>query len=141
MILYLDSSAIVKRYIAEYGSELVNGWINEAEVAAIGIIARVEVSAAIAKARRMKLVLPEAAEKALDLFHAEWPTFYRLPVNEAILSLADDLAFAQDLRGYDATHLACAVVWQDAMNEGITLATFDAQLRQAAIKLQLAVLP
>ena len=65
MILYMDASALVKRYIAENSSERVNGWIGAAEMVVTGLITRVEVAAAIARAQRMKIIAPEEAAAAL----------------------------------------------------------------------------
>ena len=53
MILYLDASALVKRYIAEHASEQVNAWIGEADIIVTTLITRVEVASAIAGAQRM----------------------------------------------------------------------------------------
>lgn len=45
------------------------------------------------------------------------------------------------MRGYDATHLACALIWQEALGLPVTLATFDARLIQAARQIKMAHLP
>ena len=47
MILYLDASALVKRYVAEPGSTEVNDAIATAEVIGTAIISRAEVAAAL----------------------------------------------------------------------------------------------
>ena len=54
---------------------------------------------------------------------------------------ADDLAWQYGLRGYDAMHLAAALLWQDGLEESVTLATFDRQLWQAGRQSGLAVFP
>ena len=43
MILYLDASAIVKRYIDELGSEDVVQWIGDADLVGTSLIARADV--------------------------------------------------------------------------------------------------
>ncbi len=50
MILYLDASALVKRYVAEAGSAEVDALIGDANVIGTSVISRAEVSAALAKA-------------------------------------------------------------------------------------------
>jgi hypothetical protein len=45
--------------------------------------------------------------------------------------LADTLAWEYGLRAYDAVHLASALPWQAAINEPVTLATFDRQMWHA----------
>lgn len=48
------------------------------------------------------------------------------------MARADQLARELGLRGYDAVHLASALVWQDGMGEQTTVATFDHRLWRAA---------
>ncbi len=55
MILYLDSSALVKRYIAERGSKNTAELTARAELVATSLISRAEVAAAFAKAVRIGL--------------------------------------------------------------------------------------
>jgi uncharacterized protein len=53
MILYLDTSALVKRYLVEEGTADVVYWIGQARPASTGLITRAEMGAAITKAVRM----------------------------------------------------------------------------------------
>jgi hypothetical protein len=141
MILYLDASALVKRYIAENESEQVNSWIANAEIVVTGLISRVEVAAAIARAQRMKLITSEDAAAALRVFRSEWESFNRLPITENTVIRGDILAGEHNLRAYDATHLACALIWQETSGLPVTLATFDQQLLDAATQTKMDVLP
>ena len=50
MILYLDASALVKRYVAELGSPEVSAAISQAQVTGTVLLSRAEVEAALAKA-------------------------------------------------------------------------------------------
>lgn len=141
MILYLDASALVKRYIAENESERVNAWIGSADMVVTGLITRVEVAAAIARVQRMKMIVSEEAVAALRLFRSEWESFHRLPITENTVVRGDLLACEHNLRGYDAIHLACALIWQEALGLPVTLATFDMQLMQAAKDVRMDFLP
>ena len=141
MILYLDASALVKRYIQENASQDVNAWIEAADMAVTGLITRVEVAAAIARASRMKLITPDETLATLRQFRSEWESFHRLPVNENTVVRGDILAVEHNLRGYDAAHLACALIWQETLGVPVTLASFDGQLIEAAREVQMAYLP
>jgi len=132
MILYLDSSALVKFYLEERGSAEVQDVYRNAEQAGTVLIARAEVSASLAKAHRMGLVSEENARKARSLFHKEWPRIIHVAVSETITSRADNLAWAHALRGYGAVHLAAALLWQESINLPISVATFDTNLWEAA---------
>jgi predicted nucleic acid-binding protein len=141
MILYLDASALVKCYVAERGSDLVQAVLAEAEVAATALISRAEVAAAFGKAVRMRVLPREMAQLGLEAFYSQWPDFVRIQVNETVVARAGALAWEHGLRGYDAVHLAAATGWAEAMNEQVTLATFDVALWQAATRTGLAGCP
>lgn len=132
MIVYLDASALVKRYVAEAGSEAVNALMVGASVVGTAAISHAEVSAALAKAVRMKLLSPEEGASALQVVNSEWESLIRLQLTEVLISRAASLAWDRGLRGYDAVHLAAALFWQDMLGDPITLATYDRQLWEAA---------
>ena len=141
MIVYLDASALVKRYVAEAGSTEVGDLIATAAVVGTAVISRAEVSAALAKAVRMGVLQREEGEAALQVFRVEWPNLVRLQLTEVIAAQADVLAWTHGLRGYDAVHLAAARFWQASLGETVTLAAFDRQLWEAGPRIGLAVWP
>lgn len=132
MIVYLDASALIKRYVAETGSAAVGKLIDQAEALGTSVISRAEVSAAFAKAVRLKFVTRDAAASAMKQFAADWPHFIRLQLTETLVARAASLAWEQGLRGYDAVHLATALVWHETLGQPVFVATFDRQLWQGA---------
>lgn len=132
MIAYLDASALVKRYVAEAGSQDVEALIVAASAAGTGVVSRAEVAAALARAARMGLVTREAAAEALGAFASDWEHLIRLQLNEPLAARAAALAWEHGLRGYDAVHLASALVWHEALGETVTLATYDRELWRGA---------
>jgi predicted nucleic acid-binding protein len=132
MNLYLDASALVKRYVAEEGSTVVRNAVSRAAFTSTAVISRAEVSAALAKAVRAGILAPAAARACLDAFRRDWPSLLRIQVSEIIVARADALAWKHGLRGYDAVQLACAAAWQDSFGSPITLATYDKPLWLAA---------
>jgi len=141
MIVYLDASVLVKRYIDEDGTAEVNALITEADFNVTNLISRAEVAAAIMRASRMEMIHRKDAMDALEKFSSEWGSFQRLPVNEATIVETENLVTNYDLRGYDAVHLAAAKLWQEATGEPVTLATFDHKLYEAALKVELKTWP
>ena len=132
MIVYLDASALVKRYIAERGSEETIALTADSDVTATSIVSRAEVAAAFAKAVRAGLVKDDVARNAQRRFAGDWPDLARVSLTEAVVERAERLAWEHGLRGYDAVQLASAVTWQESVGEEIVLATFDRQLWEAA---------
>ena len=103
-----------------------------ADVVGTVVLSRAEVAAALAKAQWMKVVPREGAEAALRAFGGEWAALVRIQMTEVLAARAAALAWEHGLRGYDAVHLAAVVFWQDVMGEGVTVATYDRQLWDAA---------
>ena len=132
MIVYLDASALVKRYVAETGSAEVESLIGEAQAIGTAVVSRAEVAAALAKAARVGLVTREAAAKALEAFNADWEHLIRLQLGEPLAARAATLAWEHGLRGYDAVHLAAALVWRETLGETVTVATYDRELWRGA---------
>ncbi|RMF86142.1 MAG: PIN domain-containing protein [Nitrospinota bacterium] len=141
MILYFDASAIVKRYVAEPGSEEVQALLAKAEVVGTGIVSRVEVAATLAQAVRMRALSQKEAAVALDYFSAEWIRFNRLQPTEQVVAQASTLAWEQGLRGYDAVHLACALFWKEMLGKSVCMVTYDRQLWEASRRAGLEVFP
>lgn len=132
MILYLDASALVKRYVAEPGSAEVGEAIAQADIVGTALVSRPEVAAALAKAVRVEALRQEEAAACLQIFREEWLSLMRVQVTEMVATRADTLAWEHGLRGYDAVHLAAASLWQDALGEQVTFSTFDRRLWEAA---------
>lgn len=132
MIVYLDASALVKRYVAEAGSPEVEALIDGARAVGTAVISRAEVAAALARAARLGLITREAGTKALQAFNADWEHLVRLQLGEPLAARAAALAWEHGLRGYDAVHLASALAWSESLGETVAVATYDRELRRGA---------
>jgi len=109
---YLDSSALVKRYVAEAGSI----WLQPIVAPATGYllltsrITTVEVAGALARRRREGSLAPSDYTDALQAFRYDTFTQYRLvEVDASVSDLAGDLVEHHPLRAYDAVQLASAL--------------------------------
>ena len=141
MIVYLDASALVKRYVQEAGSAAVGRLVEGADLVGTAAITRVEMAAALDKAVRVGVLSREEAALALEVFREEWSSLVRIQVTEPLLRRAEGVAWHAGLRGYDATHLAAALFWQEMLGEPVAVATFDRQLWDAARRQGMRVYP
>ena len=132
MILYLDTSALLKRYVVESYSMQVAQLIEEAEVVGSSLLTSVEVATGLAKAARLNWLPRPDAEAAWADFLVDWGFFSRLILTPSVLERAGRYGWGYNLRAYDALHLAAAVTWQENLGIPVTLATFDRHLWLAA---------
>ena len=142
--LYLDTSALLKRYVHEAGSDDVIALMADAEAVVTSHVTRAEVPAAIARAVRRRVLDDDGGRRAHGRFLSEWPDFGRVPVTDALVAHADTLAWEHGLRAYDAIQLAAALSCQETINilgAEMVFATFDRQLRDAAARTGLETWP
>jgi predicted nucleic acid-binding protein len=126
---YLDASAVVKRYAHEVGSEWVKALTNPVHGNTIlsSRLTLAEVAAALAAKQRAPAGLSrQARDRAVNLFLGHCRTEYRLVEVDALTSdLAVRLTQDYRLRGYDAMHLATALLVNRLLRgEGMLPLTF-----------------
>ena len=141
MILYLDTSAFVKRYVREAGTDEVITLVENSVSVGTTSLTRVEMAAALEKTVRQGWIKRKSAWQAWQDFLGHWSSFSRLNISSGVIERASTLAWEYSLRGYDAMHLASALLWQETLDTQITMATFDRDLWQASKKTGLAVWP
>lgn len=129
MRLYLDSSALVKRYVDEEGSDEVEAAMDEARRWETCRIGYVETTRALAR---------YGDEAAFGRFQFEWPSFNVVELDLTVAEDAAELAPVTALRALDAIHLAAALVNAD---RDLTVATWDKRLHRAARDRGLTLLP
>ena len=141
MNLYFDTSALIKRYIHEPGTENVRAWIRTANNMATGLLTRAETTAGLTRLQNRGIITQGDYWQALEQFRLDWSSYHRIAINEELVVRADLLACQHSLRGYDAGHLAAALIWQEALMLPVTLATYDQELASAGRKSGLKTLP
>lgn len=141
MILYLDTSALIKFYVAETGTEEVIQLLNNADYVGSALLTYVEMASALSKAVRMQWIKQNEMEKAWEDFIHHWPSFTRLTITTGVVERAAQLAKQYGLRGYDATHLAAARLWGESLDKQIVVVSFDKELLTGAKSEGLAVWP
>lgn len=125
MVIYLDSSAIVKLVVREAESAALRRFLRRRPTRVSSALARVEV------VRAVRLQGPEAQARA----HAVLARIRLLRIDDDVLSLAAILEPAL-LRSLDAIHLASARVFGAELGGVVT---YDARMRDAAELLGLPV--
>jgi len=132
VILYLDTSAVVKLYAAEPGANAIRQAVAEADDAATSLIAYAEARAAFARKYRTGEIEGDELERIKREFELDWPRFNQLPVEREIVRRAGDLAERFRLKGYDAVHLATADRLCREVRSPLSFACFDSALNTAA---------
>jgi predicted nucleic acid-binding protein len=132
VILFLETSDLVKLYVREKDSEKVRERVRAAEAVATSVLAYAEARAAFARKLREKGITEEAHKAIKGTLDRDWPSYFVMNVSAGTARAAGDLAEKHGLRGFDALHLASAVEIRAAGASGLRFSTADARLRTAA---------
>jgi predicted nucleic acid-binding protein len=144
-VYFLDSSAVVKRYSSETGTNWVRSLVDPATGNQIYLarITRVEVVSAITRKNRSGGLSAADASAAIARLRLHLTNEYAtIDISSTVIDHAMVLAETHALRGYDAIQLAAALeLRDDCLAIGIpvpTLISADADLNTAAISEGLA---
>ena len=141
MILYLDTSALIKKYFKETGSdEIISKW-QEAEGIVTSSVAYAEALTSIYRKKRETKFGNDTLKIILDAFRRDWNSFIRVEVTDDLREWIDKMVSRYPLRGFDAIHLASALIVHDNLPEEFLFACYDKNLLRAAHKTGLKTLP
>lgn len=131
MILALDTSALLARYVPDPNRRLVVDEMRAATVWAASALVRTELLLTLHRLA----VHPDQHEELWRLARADWDAFHVVPMDDALLAAAADLGATYGLRSTDAVHLAAA----DRLPRPVRFITFDRRQIPAAAELGLDV--
>lgn len=129
-MLYLDSSALVKRYVREVGRELVAAAVASDPYVATSILSIVQVHAALAAAVRAGRI-PDMGT-VISAFRNHREQYIMIGIDSRLIEEAAEATERHALRGYDAVQLASALTAYRATSGNMTFGTFDRTLYRAA---------
>jgi len=135
---YFDTSAFVKLFIEESGSDDVATLWDAADVALSSRILVPEVAAALAMAQRTGRLDTDAYQGAVQSCRRFVGALRMVELTSEIAASAAEIAASHALSGADAIHLASAMLLG---NGEVVLATWDRRLHEAATANGLAMLP
>lgn len=141
MILYLDTSALVKLFVPEAHSGTVRAAVTAGSVVATQLLAHVEACSAFARLAEVRgdKSLFQRLRRELDAHWAEWEI---VQVDEMLVRRAGEFCARYRLRGYDSVHLAAAerVHGTSGDHADFRFGVFDGNLARAAKNLGLPLL-
>jgi len=139
VIVYADTSALVKLIVLEAGSKDMLELRPQVTVLATARIAYVELRAALAAMRRDLRLAPAHYRQAKRQLEGLWRNTSPIEIDTDLVTRAGELAERRALRGYDAVHLAA--LERLASSSQCVFACWDAPLRRAARSLRYRLFP
>jgi predicted nucleic acid-binding protein len=132
MVVYLDTSSLVKLYVEEEDSPRIADLVKSSKVTATSLIAYTEARAAFARRFRENAFTPDEYRHLISVFDKDWENYLIVRVTKELVRLAGNLAEKHGLRAFDAIHLSSAVTLRAEISAPLIFSCSDRKLQQAS---------
>ncbi len=131
-MIYLDTSALVKKYVIENGTDRIRALLKNEKRVITSKLTYAEMCASFARKYREGGIEIKHYQKAWGSFINDWETLIRMEVREELFPLIRRLTEVYPLRGADAIHLASALWVEESTRETLTFVASDNNLLNTA---------
>lgn len=139
MILYLGTSSLVKLYVEENYSDIIRGWVEEAEIVATCRLAYTEVISALELRLKQGDLSKNDYELIVKRFSQDWLHYATVDFDERE---AGFFVNKYGLRHFDAIHLSAAkLILKERNDVSLFFSSANEDLCKAASAEGLKVLP
>jgi predicted nucleic acid-binding protein len=132
MVVYLDTSSLVKLYVREEDSPKVADLVRTSKATATSLIAYTEARAAFARRFREKAFTSGEYEHLVSAFDKDWDNYLIVRVTRKLVRFAGELAEKHGLRAFDAIHLSSALTLDQELSTPIIFSSSDRRLQKAS---------
>ena len=140
MIVYLDTSSLVKLYVKEVDSERIRNFAHDAAAVSTSKIAYAEARAAFARKQKEEEFSLKVLRKIVEDLNRDWESYFVIEITDGLIRFAGDIAEKYLLRGFDSIHLASAVHLKNKIRADIHFSSYDTRMNQSAEKEGIIVL-
>jgi predicted nucleic acid-binding protein len=142
-VLYFDSSALIKHYVQETGSEIIGHKLEDEQKASRPVFTSVltftEIEAALSRRAKDNSVAPREYVRARMKFESDWVLgLSPIDLGPGVLAIVRGVVDQFALKGADVVHLASAIWLRDMtgmhVKEAVSFLSSDKRLAKAAVK-------
>ena len=138
MILFCDTSALLKLYVREAAAAELRALAAAANRVAVCRIAWTDAHAGLTRRAREAPHNAAIANEAKRALARDWPSYTIADITQALVERAGLFSESFALRGYDSVQLAAGKQLEEDFNDEVAFACFDRRLNVAARALGLA---
>lgn len=131
-MIYFDSSALVKRYVEETGSDRVNSVLANAGIVATSKLIYPEILSAFARRHKGGEIPTKWYTRVIERFETEWEYFLIIEFQDELLPFIRKTIKEHQLKAADSVHLSSALWLRNAVKEDVIFVASDVNLLNAA---------
>jgi hypothetical protein len=129
MNLFFDTSALIKRYISETGSDNVDALFNKADRIFVSAVTKIEAFSTIKRLHKEKAISNEAYQNLIAEIGYDFQHFTVFPLSKFVEDVALSLIDKYQLKTLDSIQLASLLNQKELVNQFIVS---DSRLKNAA---------
>ena len=131
-MIYFDSSALIKRYLREAGTEAVNSIIGIEKIISSSKLTYPETLSAFMRKLRTGEIEKKPFQTAVEQFENDWKYLLVVEFHDELLPIIKGLMVEYPLKGADSVHLSSAIWLERTAREKVTFVASDDNLLKAA---------
>ena len=131
-MIYLDSSALVKRYVREEGTDFVRSILGGDDLIATSKLSYPEILSALMRKVRAGEIERKTFNGIVDMFDKDWDHVLVLDFHNDLLQIVKMLIGKHPLKAADAIHLSSALWLKASSKAEVTFVASDSSLLKAA---------
>ncbi|MBI4591173.1 MAG: type II toxin-antitoxin system VapC family toxin [Candidatus Rokubacteria bacterium] len=131
-MIYLDSSALIKKYVVEKGTPEVRGFFSRGELLWTSKVSQAEVWSAFARRRRARDLTAAQYRVIARSFERDWRSFAVVALSDEVMGMIRRLVERHPLRAFDAIQLASALWAKQNLGEQVVFVGADESLLKVA---------
>jgi len=132
MIIYTDSSALIKKYSLEKDSPYVIHCLEKADTIAIFVVGYSEILSAFSRKKRDNDLIEKDFKTLMSEFEEDWESFVLVEVSAELNALVRQILLDFPLCGFDSIHLASAKLLKSITKKEVAFLAYDEKLIAAA---------
>lgn len=130
-MIYLDTSALVKKYVAEEGTESMVTIVQNS-VIVTSRLTYPEILSAFVRRSRAGDITSNKSKEILKDFESDWDCFTILDIHEELLPIVKHIIEKYSMKEADSIHLSSALWLKNIIREDIAFVASDINLLTAA---------
>ncbi|MFA6036563.1 MAG: type II toxin-antitoxin system VapC family toxin [Legionellales bacterium] len=111
MKVYFDTSAFIKRYLLEQGSEQVPLILNKASALALSALSLPEMISALTRLKHEKKLTTHLYQTIKNKIYDDLTNIILYPMTPQVITLTTEIIENNKVKTLDAIHIASASVW------------------------------
>jgi uncharacterized protein len=139
-MIYLDSSALVKRYIEESGSTRVSDILTKSDLVTVSRLAYAEVLSAITRRQKAGDISIRSFEKITLAFKSDWDRLVVIELWKEVWGFVERIIARHALKAADSIHLSTALWLKQSLKTEVVFIASDIELLKAAQKEKLKII-